>query len=125
MLNKCFQIDSMFFDHREDPNPNGRILVITCEGNAGFYEIGFLGTPLDAGYSVLGWNHPGFGGSSGSPFPMQETNAMDAVVQVGSSTFWILCTFFSVSVLTRPIKIEIENFFSAKTYILKLSRCPS
>jgi hypothetical protein len=115
----------MFFDRREDPNPNGRILVITCEGNAGFYEIGFLGTPLDAGYSVLGWNHPGFGGSSGSPFPMQETNAMDAVVQVGSSTFWILCTFFSVSVLTRPIKIEIENFFSAKTYILKLSRCPS
>ncbi|MPC86216.1 Protein ABHD16A [Portunus trituberculatus] len=21
-------------------------------------------TPLEAGYSVLGWNHPGFGGST-------------------------------------------------------------
>ena len=77
-----FQIDSMFFDRRDSPNPNGKILVITCEGNAGFYEIGFLGSPLDAGFSVIGWNHPGFGGSSGAPFPDQEINAMDAVVQV-------------------------------------------
>jgi hypothetical protein len=72
----------MFFDRRETANPNGKILVITCEGNAGFYEIGFLGSPLDAGFSVLGWNQPGFGQSSGSPFPSQTTNAMDAVVQV-------------------------------------------
>ena len=72
----------MFFDRRESANPNGKILVITCEGNAGFYEIGFLGSPLDAGFSVLGWNQPGFGESSGSPFPLQTTNAMDAVVQV-------------------------------------------
>jgi len=42
----------------------GKILVICCEGNAGFYEVGMLGTPLSEGYSVLGWNHPGFGGSS-------------------------------------------------------------
>ena len=92
----------MFFDRREDPNPNGRILVITCEGNAGFYEIGFLGTPLDAGYSVLGWNHPGFGGSSGSPFPIQETNAMDAVVQVGSTKFWIFFKFRFYQFLITP-----------------------
>ena len=72
----------MFFDRRDSPNPNGKILVITCECNAGFYEIGFLGSPLDAGFSVIGWNHPGFGGSSGAPFPDQEINAMDAVVQV-------------------------------------------
>uniref|UniRef100_UPI000B4CD4CE phosphatidylserine lipase ABHD16A n=1 Tax=Lonchura striata TaxID=40157 RepID=UPI000B4CD4CE len=38
--------------------------VICCEGNAGFYEVGCLSTPLEAGYSVLGWNHPGFGGST-------------------------------------------------------------
>merc|ERR1712212_482836 len=36
---------------------------------------------MDAGYSVLGWNHPGFGGSTGTPFPPQETNAVDAVIQ--------------------------------------------
>lgn len=45
-------------------NGNGKTLVICCEGNAGFYEIGMAGTPLAEGYSVLGWNHPGFGGSS-------------------------------------------------------------
>ena len=80
------QIDTMFFDRRETSNPNGKTLVITCEGNAGFYEIGFLGSPMDAGYSVVGWNHPGFGGSSGQPFPDQETNAIDAVVQVQLSS---------------------------------------
>jgi len=43
---------------------NGSTLVICSEGNAGFYEIGVMVTPLEAGYSVLGWNHPGFGGST-------------------------------------------------------------
>ena len=63
-------IDTMFFDRRTSPNnlastQLGKTLVISCEGNAGFYEIGVLSTPLDVGYSVLGWNHPGFGGSTG------------------------------------------------------------
>ena len=64
-------IDVMFFDRRTSSNSssssteNGETLVISCEGNAGFYEIGVLSTPMDAGYSVLGWNHPGFGGSTG------------------------------------------------------------
>ena len=40
--------------------------MIVCEGNAGFYEMGMLTTPLDAGYSVIGWNHPGFWGSTGA-----------------------------------------------------------
>lgn len=44
--------------------PNGKTLVVCCEGNAGFYELGIMTVPLDAGYSVLGWNHPGFGGST-------------------------------------------------------------
>ena len=38
--------------------------VVCFEGNAGFYEMGCSGTPIECGYSVLGWNHPGFGGSS-------------------------------------------------------------
>jgi hypothetical protein len=38
-------------------------LVICCEGNAGFYEIGIMSTPIGSGYSVLGWNYPGFGWS--------------------------------------------------------------
>lgn len=43
---------------------NGDVLVITCEGNCGFYETGIISTPLTKGYSVLGWNHPGFASST-------------------------------------------------------------
>lgn len=42
----------------------GNTLVICCEGNAGFYEVGIVNTPLMAGYSVLGWNIPGFASST-------------------------------------------------------------
>ena len=42
----------------------GETLVICCEGNAGFYEVGCMVTPFNCGYSVLGWNHPGFMWSS-------------------------------------------------------------
>ncbi|KAL3284192.1 hypothetical protein HHI36_018356 [Cryptolaemus montrouzieri] len=73
-------LDTMFVDKRNS-YPNGNTLVICCEGNAGFYEIGIMGTPLEAGYSTLGWNHPGFGGSTGLPYPSQEQNAVDAVMQ--------------------------------------------
>lgn len=74
------QIDSMFFDRRPLEG-NGQFLVIVCEGNAGFYEIGMSSTALDASYSVLGWNHPGFWGSTGSPLPNQTLNAADSVFQ--------------------------------------------
>lgn len=58
-------IDTVFVDRRKSKDSNhGQTLVITCEGNAGFYEIGCMSTPIDAGYSVLGWNRPGFGESS-------------------------------------------------------------
>jgi len=73
------QIDTMFVQQRT--KENGGTLVICCEGNAGFYEIGMMGTPVAAGYSVLGWNHPGFSGSTGRPFPDQEVEAVDAVMQ--------------------------------------------
>ncbi|XP_077688939.1 phosphatidylserine lipase ABHD16A [Eretmochelys imbricata] len=75
------EIDTMFMDRRESSEPHGKKLVICCEGNAGFYEVGCLPTPLDAGYSVLGWNHPGFAGSTGVPLPQNEANAMDVVLQ--------------------------------------------
>ncbi|XP_036726243.1 phosphatidylserine lipase ABHD16A isoform X2 [Balaenoptera acutorostrata] len=75
------EIDTMFVDRRGRAEPQGQKLVICCEGNAGFYEVGCVSTPLEAGYSVLGWNHPGFAGSTGVPFPQNEANAMDVVVQ--------------------------------------------
>ncbi|XP_018577262.1 protein ABHD16A isoform X2 [Anoplophora glabripennis] len=74
------EIDTMFINRR-NASPNGNTLVICCEGNAGFYEIGITVTPIEAGYSVLGWNHPGFAGSTGRPYPSQEQNAIDAVIQ--------------------------------------------
>lgn len=73
-------IDSMFIDRRGS-TPNGDYLVIGCEGNGGFYELGTILTPLEAGYSVLGWNHPGFGGSTGIPYPDQDVAAIDTVIK--------------------------------------------
>ncbi|XP_029182141.2 phosphatidylserine lipase ABHD16A-like [Acropora millepora] len=77
------EIDTMFMDKRSSPDirERGDTLVITCEGNAGFYEVGLITTPFKAGYSVLGWNHPGFGGSSGLPSPESEKNAIEVVMQ--------------------------------------------
>lgn len=77
------EIDTMFMDKRsrEEHGSNGNTLVVTCEGNAGFYEVGLMMTPFKAGYSVLGWNHPGFSGSSGVPGPESERNAVDVVIQ--------------------------------------------
>lgn len=74
------EIDTMFVDKR-NLTTNGKTLVVCCEGNAGFYEIGIMSTVLEGGYSVLGWNHPGFGGSTGTPYPDQEQNAIDIVMQ--------------------------------------------
>ncbi|XP_058805550.1 phosphatidylserine lipase ABHD16A isoform X2 [Phymastichus coffea] len=74
------EIDTIFLDRRHKTS-NGATLVITCEGNFGFYEVGIITTPLNKGYSVLGWNHPGFGGSTGAPYPDQEENAIDCVMK--------------------------------------------
>ncbi|XP_067613743.1 phosphatidylserine lipase ABHD16A isoform X2 [Eurosta solidaginis] len=75
------EIDTIFIDNRRNGNANGDTLVICSEGNAAFYEVGIMSTPLGLKYSVLGWNHPGFAGSSGAPYPDQDKNAIDAVVQ--------------------------------------------
>lgn len=61
-------IDTMFVDNRARVSSanrtNGRILVVCSEGNGGFYEIGIMATPIELKYSVLGWNRPGFAGST-------------------------------------------------------------
>jgi len=75
------EIDTMFVDMRSSKTKESSKLVICCEGNAGFYEIGIMATPISLGYSTLGWNHPGFYGSTGTPYPEQETMAADAVMQ--------------------------------------------
>lgn len=78
------EIDTMFVDRRKTKKMRGHRgmqLVICCEGNGSFYEVGCLFTPLKAGYSVLGWNHPGFARSTGKPYPQNDINAMDVVIQ--------------------------------------------
>uniref|UniRef100_A0A0K8TQ26 Putative conserved plasma membrane protein n=1 Tax=Tabanus bromius TaxID=304241 RepID=A0A0K8TQ26_TABBR len=74
------EIDTLFVDNRSKAT-NGKTLVICSEGNAGFYEIGIMTTPLSLKYSVIGWNHPGFAGSTGKPYPAQDQNAIDCVMQ--------------------------------------------
>ncbi|XP_014474388.1 PREDICTED: abhydrolase domain-containing protein 16A [Dinoponera quadriceps] len=80
VTSKKNQIDAMFVDRR-NKSANGGILVVTCEGNCGFYETGVISTPLNKGYSVLGWNHPGFGDSTGAPYPDQEECAIDCIMR--------------------------------------------
>ncbi|KAL7078086.1 hypothetical protein ACQ4LE_002095 [Meloidogyne hapla] len=77
------KIDTLFIDNRsdEEDNENGKILVICCEGNAGFYEMGIMMTPLSLKYSVLGWNMPGFAESTGIPKPKAVLLAMQAVMK--------------------------------------------
>lgn len=75
------EIDTMFVDNRNSSVEHGKTLVITAEGNAGFYEIGIMSTPLEVKYSVLGFNHPGFAGSNGDPYPDADQHAIDAVMQ--------------------------------------------
>ncbi|KAL7059046.1 hypothetical protein AAHC03_013933 [Spirometra sp. Aus1] len=74
-------VETYYVDRRgRGENSNEDILVICCEGNAGFAEIGVIGAPLQNGYSVVAWNHPGFGSSEGFPYPDQEQDAMEAVL---------------------------------------------
>ncbi|MFH4980596.1 hypothetical protein AB6A40_007305 [Gnathostoma spinigerum] len=73
-------IDTMFLDRRERNDDKGKILVINIEGNASMYEAG-ISTPQSLGYSVLCWNQPGFGESTGEPWPKQTLAAAEAVMQ--------------------------------------------
>eukprot|EP00096_Caligus_rogercresseyi_P001273 TRINITY_DN1202_c0_g1_i2.p1 TRINITY_DN1202_c0_g1~~TRINITY_DN1202_c0_g1_i2.p1 ORF type:complete len:493 (-),score=138.66 TRINITY_DN1202_c0_g1_i2:151-1629(-) len=71
-------VDTMYLQRSGE---KGKTLIINCEGNGGYYEIGVTSPAVDSGHSVLGWNHPGFGWSTGRPFPGQERAAADAVIQ--------------------------------------------
>ncbi|CAB3253417.1 unnamed protein product [Arctia plantaginis] len=51
-------LQSMLSMRNQSLPSQGKILVICCEGNSGFYEFGIMTTPVKAGYSALGWNHP-------------------------------------------------------------------
>nr|XP_028591319.1 protein ABHD16B [Podarcis muralis] len=79
------KIDTMFVDRRDklkgQGEQRGNRLVVCCEGNVSFYQWGCLFTPLRTGYSVLGWNHPGFAGSTGQPYPENDANAVDVVIR--------------------------------------------
>ncbi|XP_062977127.1 protein ABHD16B-like [Elgaria multicarinata webbii] len=79
------KIDTMFVDRRAKETgrveQRGNRLVVCCEGNVSFYQWGCLFTPLRTGYSVLGWNHPGFAGSTGKPYPQNDANAVDVVIR--------------------------------------------
>lgn len=74
------KLDTIFVDNR-NKGENGDILIICCEGNAGFYECGVMQTPLSLQYSVLGWNMPGFGESGGTPYSKSILLAMEAIIQ--------------------------------------------
>ena len=103
-------IDAMFFDRRAvSNNPtglqlNGKTLVVSCEGNAGFYEIGVLSTPIDAGYSVLGWNHPGFGGSTGKNCPLMKCSALVSLLVTDSRT--------QIKIPPAPNRVNRLHYFS-------------
>lgn len=76
-------VDSMFIDRRTQSSgtKRGNFLVVCSEGNAGFYENGVMGTAIEAGFSVLGWNHPGFGCSTGTPYILEEESSMNTVME--------------------------------------------
>ncbi|GMT19687.1 hypothetical protein PFISCL1PPCAC_10984, partial [Pristionchus fissidentatus] len=71
-------VDTLF---KRGSGSHASTLVICSEGNAGYYEIGIMGTVETLGYSILGWNQPGFGESTGAPFPEQTLSSADAVWQ--------------------------------------------
>ena len=70
-------IDAMY----AKPNqPLSNILIIACKGNYSCYEMGSIFSWLNKGYPAIGWNHCGYGYSSGSPTGRQEKEAIFTVV---------------------------------------------
>uniref|UniRef100_A0A914HD05 AB hydrolase-1 domain-containing protein n=1 Tax=Globodera rostochiensis TaxID=31243 RepID=A0A914HD05_GLORO len=74
------KVDTIFINNRGN-SACGDTLIICCEGNAGYYEMGIMSTPAKLGYSVLGWNLPGFAESTGTPHPQIILGSMEAVMQ--------------------------------------------
>jgi hypothetical protein len=94
-------IDCMLCDRR-GRSAIGQRLFITSEGNASFYEMGNMMGAMQScraqgGPSVLGWNHPGFGASTGSPSPYSEAHAIGA----------LSCSMLQLQDLLRMLAHEI------------------
>lgn len=117
------EIDTIFVDNR-GKHVNGRTLVLCSEGNAGFYEIGIMSTPIALKYSVLGWNHPGFYGSTGTPYPSQDKNAVMAVMEFALEKLnfdvkdiilngWSIGAFAS---LTLAVKYDVKGCILDATF---------
>ena len=56
------------------------LLAISCVGNLSYQELGGMNHWLRKGYAALGWNHCGYGYSSGSPTGRQEKEAILTIV---------------------------------------------
>lgn len=82
---RVFTLNDQHTNTSQEDAKNGKYLVICCDGNASFYENGIFQLPVESGYSALGWNYPGFGQSTGKPYPRQLTAAADAVMQYAFS----------------------------------------
>uniref|UniRef100_A0A183BVI1 AB hydrolase-1 domain-containing protein n=1 Tax=Globodera pallida TaxID=36090 RepID=A0A183BVI1_GLOPA len=78
MTEDANRVDTIFINNRGN---SVRGDTICCEGNAGYYEMGIMSTPAKLGYSVLGWNLPGFAESTGTPHPQIILGSMEAVMQ--------------------------------------------
>jgi len=79
-LDRSTFIDTTFFDNRQR-SAKGRTLVICSEGNAAFYEVGIVTIPGREGYSVMGWNRPGFGESVGTTSPENERASIKGLLE--------------------------------------------
>ncbi|KAG6453400.1 hypothetical protein O3G_MSEX008132 [Manduca sexta] len=87
-------IDTMFVDNTAQ-SAKGKILVVSCEGNSGYYEVGLMSTPVKCGYSALGWNHPGFGWSTVSC----QFSLYFSIFKCNISTTLLVVTTFYFTVL--------------------------
>ena len=67
-------------------------LVIVCKGNYSFYESRGMTSWVRRGYPCIGWNHCGYGYSTGSPTGRQEKEAILTLVS------------YAVEVLGYPVE---------------------
>jgi len=64
-------------------------LVITSEGNGSFYEGGMFSRVTEDGYPALGYNHPGYGCSTGTPYQKTVMSAAVSVLQFANNVLQI------------------------------------
>ena len=72
-------IDAVLLRQRGNGDRQKNVCVIVCDGNAAIYERFMSKTFIDAGFNVIVWNPPGFGQSTGLPFPSAVQKAASAV----------------------------------------------